>query len=141
MSTPEEKKDAMLAAMRSAHETNQKLHADLQAARAELRRLKAEVEMLKQVIKHDTDKIEAAYADKLKVAVEALEKCKQSDGQAGIADADLFEQYFTYVEPQPMGTPKTIFRLGHAQGMAHVARLADKALTEIELTTEPKENK
>lgn len=42
------------------------------------------------------------------------------DDKAGAAEAtdnaELFEQYFTNVEPGPMGTPKQIFRMGFAQG-------------------------
>lgn len=83
--------------------------------------------------------IEKSYADQIAKELEvlhtenarlrgALEKIQTPNGQAGIDDAELFEQYFTHVEPQPMGTPKTIFRLGHAQGMAGLANIARKAL-------------
>lgn len=44
----------------------------------------------------------------------------QIDSEKSARDAveasELFEQYFTHVEPQPMGTPKQIFRMGYAQG-------------------------
>lgn len=44
----------------------------------------------------------------------ALERI--DDGSTAILQANMWEHYFTAVAPQPMGTPKTIFRMGYAKG-------------------------
>lgn len=105
----------------------------------EIKRLKAENKRLTEVLSYlpkvPTEPYEKMLAKKI-IEIEAenaelreaLEAITEPNGKLGIEDAELFEQYFTHVEPQPMGTPKTIFRIGHAQGMASLARIAGKAL-------------
>jgi len=56
----------------------------------------------------------------LKAEVERLRRFRESDDKLcateAIEEAELFEQYFNHIEPQPMGTPKQIFRMGFARG-------------------------